>query len=58
MTTDEIDALVHDFIISNRAYPSPLHYKNFPKSICTSVNNVICHGKHYKKVYPTLAVIK
>ncbi|CAD5118740.1 DgyrCDS7417 [Dimorphilus gyrociliatus] len=43
-TTDEIDANVHDFIINHNAYPSPLGYKNFPKSICTSVNNIACHG--------------
>eukprot|EP01088_Endostelium_zonatum_P009639 TRINITY_DN2291_c0_g1_i1.p1 TRINITY_DN2291_c0_g1~~TRINITY_DN2291_c0_g1_i1.p1 ORF type:complete len:433 (+),score=110.86 TRINITY_DN2291_c0_g1_i1:63-1361(+) len=44
VTTDEIDAKVHDFIISKNAYPSPLNYRGFPKSICTSVNEVICHG--------------
>ncbi|GJQ66353.1 hypothetical protein Trydic_g4393 [Trypoxylus dichotomus] len=43
-TTDEVDYFAHDLIISNNAYPSPLNYKNFPKSICTSVNNVACHG--------------
>lgn len=35
---------MHNFIISNDAYPSPLNYHKFPKSICTSVNEVICHG--------------
>ena len=44
VTTDEIDALVHDFIISHGAYPSPIDYLHFPKSVCTSVNEVICHG--------------
>ncbi|XP_017798556.1 PREDICTED: methionine aminopeptidase 1D, mitochondrial [Habropoda laboriosa] len=44
MTTDELDATVHEMIISNGAYPSPLNYKGFPKSICTSINNVACHG--------------
>ena len=44
MTTDEIDRLVHEEMVQNNAYPSPLLYKNFPKSVCTSVNNVICHG--------------
>ncbi|KAL4476473.1 hypothetical protein ABPG74_010206 [Tetrahymena malaccensis] len=44
ITTDEIDKAVHQFIIENDAYPSPLNYHNFPKSICTSVNEVICHG--------------
>ncbi|KAF7456175.1 methionine aminopeptidase [Cryptosporidium felis] len=44
VTTDEIDKAVHDYIISKNAYPSPLNYWNFPKSCCTSVNEVICHG--------------
>ncbi|ERE71994.1 methionine aminopeptidase 1D [Cricetulus griseus] len=44
MTTEEIDALVHREIISHDAYPSPLGYGRFPKSVCTSVNNVLCHG--------------
>src|SRR5688500_5635984 len=44
ITTDEIDAIVHEAIISRNAYPSPLNYKGFPKSCCTSVNEVICHG--------------
>ncbi|KAF2897656.1 hypothetical protein ILUMI_08523 [Ignelater luminosus] len=43
-TTDEIDTLVHELTIKNGAYPSPLNYKLFPKSVCTSVNNVACHG--------------
>lgn len=44
VTTDEIDTKVHEFIISQGGYPSPLNYFNFPKSICTSINEVICHG--------------
>ncbi|XP_038961097.1 methionine aminopeptidase 1D, mitochondrial isoform X3 [Rattus norvegicus] len=44
MTTEEIDALVHREIIRRDAYPSPLGYGRFPKSVCTSVNNVLCHG--------------
>nr|XP_055164135.1 methionine aminopeptidase 1D, mitochondrial isoform X1 [Nyctereutes procyonoides] len=44
MTTEEIDALVHQEIIRHDAYPSPLGYGGFPKSVCTSVNNVLCHG--------------
>ncbi len=44
MTTDQIDKIVHEFIISKNAYPSPLNYYNFPKSLCSSVNEVICHG--------------
>uniref|UniRef100_A0A8D2LWL5 Methionine aminopeptidase n=2 Tax=Varanus komodoensis TaxID=61221 RepID=A0A8D2LWL5_VARKO len=44
MTTEEIDCMVHHEIIRQNAYPSPLGYRNFPKSVCTSVNNVVCHG--------------
>lgn len=44
ITTDEIDEKVHKFIIDHDAYPSPLNYHKFPKSLCTSVNEVICHG--------------
>ncbi|TMW44646.1 hypothetical protein DOY81_010275 [Sarcophaga bullata] len=44
VTTDEIDCFVHDKIILSNAYPSPLRYGGFPKSVCTSVNNVACHG--------------
>lgn len=44
MKTDEINTLVHEFTISRNARPAPLNYKGFPKSVCTSVNEVICHG--------------
>ena len=44
VTTDEIDRVVHEFVCDAGAYPSPLGYKAFPKSLCTSVNEVICHG--------------
>lgn len=44
VTTDELDAVVHEFLIENGAYPSTLGYKGFPKSCCTSLNEVICHG--------------
>jgi methionyl aminopeptidase len=44
MTTDEIDSIGHDFVISAGAYPSTLGYRNYPKSLCTSINEVICHG--------------
>ncbi|KAF7304860.1 Methionine aminopeptidase [Mycena kentingensis (nom. inval.)] len=44
ITTDEIDEIVHNATIERNAYPSPLNYRNFPKSVCTSVNEVICHG--------------
>ena len=44
MTTDEIDRIVHDATVERRCYPSPLGYNEFPKSVCTSVNEIICHG--------------
>ncbi|XP_061152112.1 methionine aminopeptidase 1D, mitochondrial isoform X2 [Syngnathus typhle] len=44
MTTDEVDFVVHQEIVRHDAYPSPLRYGGFPKSVCTSVNNVVCHG--------------
>uniref|UniRef100_A0A7M5WXM5 Methionine aminopeptidase n=1 Tax=Clytia hemisphaerica TaxID=252671 RepID=A0A7M5WXM5_9CNID len=43
-TTDEIDRIVHEATIERNCYPSPLNYYTFPKSCCTSVNEVICHG--------------
>ena len=44
VTTDEIDRVGHDYLMDHHAYPSTLGYKGFPKSLCTSVNEVICHG--------------
>ena len=44
ITTDEIDVYVHNLCIERGAYPSPLNYSGYPKSVCTSVNEVICHG--------------
>ena len=44
VTTDELDKLAHEYIISQGAYPSTLGYRGFPKSCCTSINEVICHG--------------
>jgi len=44
MTTDEIDKLVHEITVSRNAYPSPLNYRGFKKSCCTSVNEIVCHG--------------
>jgi len=44
VTTDELNTLCHDFIIKNNAIPAPLNYKGLPKSICTSLNHVVCHG--------------
>ncbi len=44
ITTDALDALAHEECIARGGYPSPLNYNGFPKSLCTSVNEVICHG--------------
>ena len=45
VTTDELDKICHDYIVNEQqAIPAPLNYHGFPKSICTSVNHVICHG--------------
>ncbi|RKZ98901.1 MAG: type I methionyl aminopeptidase, partial [Gammaproteobacteria bacterium] len=45
VTTDELDQICHQYIINEQqAIPAPLNYHGFPKSICTSVNHVICHG--------------
>ena len=44
MTTEDVNQICHDFIVENGAYPSPLNYHGFPKSVCTSLNHVICHG--------------
>ena len=44
VTTDEINTLVHDYTVAAGARPSPLGYRGFPKSVCTSINNVVCHG--------------
>ena len=43
-TTDEIDVLVHEYICDHGAYPSTVDYRGYPKSVCTSLNEVICHG--------------
>jgi methionyl aminopeptidase len=43
-TTDDIDKVVHEFLLDHGAYPSTLGYRHFPKSCCTSLNEVICHG--------------
>ena len=44
VTTDELDRIAHEFMLDHGAYPSTLGYRHFPKSLCTSVNEVICHG--------------
>jgi methionyl aminopeptidase len=44
VTTDELDRIGHEYLVAHGAYPSTLGYRGFPKSLCTSVNEVICHG--------------
>src|SRR5690606_859261 len=44
VSTEELNTLCHNFIVSHKAIPAPLNYRGFPKSICTSRNNVVCHG--------------
>jgi methionyl aminopeptidase len=44
VTTGELDRLCHDFIVTRAAIPAPLGYRGYPKSICTSINHVVCHG--------------
>ncbi|MFC0039215.1 type I methionyl aminopeptidase [Actinomadura rayongensis] len=44
VTTDELDAIGHEFLLAHDAYPSTLGYRGYPKSLCTSINEVICHG--------------
>jgi methionyl aminopeptidase len=45
VTTEELDSICHDYIVNTQnAYPAPLNYHGFPKSICTSINHVVCHG--------------
>ncbi|HEX4360758.1 MAG TPA: type I methionyl aminopeptidase [Pseudonocardia sp.] len=44
VTTDEVDRVVHEYLVEHAAYPSTLGYRSFPKSCCTSLNEVICHG--------------
>ena len=44
MTTEEINVLVHDYTVSQGGIPAPLNYEGYPKSVCVSINNVVCHG--------------
>ena len=50
ISTQEINDICHNIIINNNAIPAPLNYKGFPKSVCTSVNHVVCHGIPSEKV--------
>src|SRR5690349_18866473 len=50
VSTDELNHICHDYIVNvQKAIPAPLHYKDFPKSICTSVNHQVCHRIHVPK---------
>jgi methionyl aminopeptidase len=44
VTTNTLNQICHDFIVEHGAIPAPLHYRGYPKSICTSINHVVCHG--------------
>ena len=44
VSTETLDALCHEFITAHGAVPAPLNYRGYPKSICTSINHVMCHG--------------
>ena len=50
MSTDELNTLCHDWTLERNAIPAPLNYRGFPKSICTSINHVVCHGIPSAKV--------
>lgn len=50
MTLDDVDELVHEFIIKSDAYPSAIDFMHFPKSVCTSVNDIVAHGIPNNKV--------
>ena len=58
ITTNEIDAAIHNFIVDNNAYPSPLGYAGFPKSCCTSVNNIVTHGIPDESVIPCSSFLR
>lgn len=51
VTTDEINTLVHDYTLRHNAIPAPLNYRGFPKSVCVSINEVICHGIPGKRAF-------
>ena len=50
MSTDELNTLCHDWTLERKAVPAPLNYRGFPKSICTSINHVVCHGIPSSKI--------
>jgi len=59
ITTEELDNICHSYIVEcQHAIPAPLNYRGFPKSICTSVNHVVCHGIPSAKVLKQGDIIK
>ena len=50
ITTDQIDKICYEFINDNKAYSAPLFYRGYPKSCCTSVNHIVCHGIPSEKI--------
>jgi hypothetical protein len=52
MSTAEIDKLVYDYTLAHGAIPAPLNYEGFPKSVCTSINDVVCHGIPSEDQFP------
>ncbi len=56
ISTQEINDICHDQIIQNKAIPAPLNYKGFPKSVCTSVNHVVCHGIPSERKFYLMAI--
>ena len=61
MSTAEIDKMVYDYTVSHGAIPAPLNYEGFPKSVCTSINEVVCHGipseDEILEAYPNAQII-
>ena len=53
LATDDINTLVHDYTLEHHATPAPLNYRGFPKSVCVSVNDVVCHGIPGKQILQT-----
>ena len=49
ISTEELNKKAHDYIVAHNAIPAPLNYNGFPKSLCTSINDVVCHGIPSKK---------
>ena len=57
LKTEEINRLVHDYTVQNGAVPAPLNYRGYPKSVCVSINEVICHGIPGERILQELSLI-